>query len=86
MPFLTDLRANLNLGYDYQHGENHSNDFINTPKAWNNGYTVLESGNRINIKDGGVGRKYEFRPVSASSLISISTTTTPSRASTRLLT
>ena len=61
MPFLTDLRANLNLGYDYQHGENHSNDFINTPKAWNNGYTVLENGNRINIKDGGVSRKYEFQ-------------------------
>lgn len=61
MPFLTDLRANLNLGYDYQHGENHSNPFINTPVAWNNGYTVLENGNRINIKDGGVSRKYEFQ-------------------------
>ncbi|MDE5915456.1 MAG: SusC/RagA family TonB-linked outer membrane protein, partial [Duncaniella sp.] len=61
MPFLTDLRANLNLGYDYQHGENYSNFFINTPKAWNNGYTVLDNGNRINIKDGGVSRKYEFQ-------------------------
>ncbi len=61
MPFLTDLRANLNLGYDYQHGENYNNDFVNSPKAWNNGYTVLDNGNRINIKDGGVSRKYEFQ-------------------------
>lgn len=61
MPFLTDLRANLNLGYDYQHGENHSNPFVNTPIAWNNGFTVLDNGNRINIKDGGVSRKYEFQ-------------------------
>ena len=37
MPFLTDLRANLNLGYDYQHGENYNNPFVNTPKARNDG-------------------------------------------------
>jgi len=61
MPFLTDLRANLNLGYDYQHGENYSNDFINTPKAWNGGYAVIDNGVRRNIKDGGVNRKYEFQ-------------------------
>lgn len=61
MPFLPDLRANLNLGYDYQHGENYSNTFVNTPKAWNNGFSVLEDGSIRNIKDGGVSRKYEFQ-------------------------
>lgn len=61
MPFLPDLRANLNLGYDYQHGENYSNTFVNTPKAWNNGYSVLENGSIRNIKDGGVSRKYEYQ-------------------------
>lgn len=61
MPFLPDLRANLNLGYDYQHGENYSNTFVNTPKAWNNGYSVLENGSIRNIKDGGVSRKYGYQ-------------------------
>ena len=61
MPFLTDLRANLNLGYDYQHGENYSNPFVNTPAAWNGGYQVLDNGTLKTIKDGGVDRKYEFQ-------------------------
>ncbi|MDE5689524.1 MAG: TonB-dependent receptor plug domain-containing protein, partial [Duncaniella sp.] len=51
MPFLTDLRANLNLGYDYQHGENYNNPFVNTPKAWNDGYSVREDGSTRIIKD-----------------------------------
>lgn len=61
MPFLTDLRANLNLGYDYQHGENHSNNMINTPMSWNGGYQVKDNGELKTIKDGGVSRKYEFQ-------------------------
>ncbi|MDE5749583.1 MAG: SusC/RagA family TonB-linked outer membrane protein, partial [Duncaniella sp.] len=39
MPFLTDLRANLNLGYDYQHGENTNWTHMMTPDAWTGGYT-----------------------------------------------
>ena len=61
MPFLTDLRANLNLGYDYQHGENYNNAFVNTPAAWNGGYQVLDNGTLRTIKDGGVSRTREYQ-------------------------
>lgn len=57
MPFLTDLRANLNLGYDIQKGDWFGYYMPNTPKAWVNGYGVKldpNSDNVTTIKDGGV--------------------------------
>ncbi len=39
MPFLRELSANLNLGYDYSHGEEDQLYFANSPKAWNNGFS-----------------------------------------------
>lgn len=57
MPFLTDLRANLNLGYDIQKGDWFGYYMPNTPKAWVNGYDVKldpNSDNVTTIKDGGV--------------------------------
>lgn len=57
MPFLTDLRANLNLGYDIQEGNWFGYYYPNTPKAWDNGYGVKldpNSDNVTTIKDGGV--------------------------------
>jgi len=62
MPFLTDLRANLNLGYDYQHGENTNWKHRFTPDAWTGGYTVLDdAGKPFVIRDGGVSRNYEYQ-------------------------
>ncbi len=34
MPFLRELRANLNLGYDYADGKDHSYNWPFTPEAW----------------------------------------------------
>ena len=34
---------------------------MNTPKAWNDGYSVREDGSTRIIKDGGVSRTYEFQ-------------------------
>lgn len=55
MPFLTDLRANLNLGYDYSHGKenNYNNPF--SPAAWLEGH--YEAGNDDRIVDG-FGSRY----------------------------
>ncbi len=38
MPFLRDLRANLNLGYDYSHGEVSNLNAAGSPLAWKNGF------------------------------------------------
>ena len=57
MPFLTDLRANLNLGYDIQKGDKSEYYDPNTPQAWMSGYGVKLDPNSDNvtpIKDGGV--------------------------------
>ncbi|MDE6638493.1 MAG: TonB-dependent receptor [Muribaculaceae bacterium] len=66
MPFLTDLRANLNLGYDIQKGNWFGYSYPNTPKAWQNGYGVKlnpESDDVTVIKDGGVSatKQYQLR-------------------------
>ncbi|MDE6321691.1 MAG: TonB-dependent receptor [Muribaculaceae bacterium] len=34
MPFLRELRANLNLGYDYADGKNQNHQYPFTPEAW----------------------------------------------------
>lgn len=65
LPFLSDLRANLNLGYDYQHGENHSGNNPETPMAWYDGYSVLVEKDgkmeQTTVRDGGTSEKKEFQ-------------------------
>ena len=56
MPFLRELRANLNLGYDYQHGYCLSYNYLNSPLAWSSGYQVAnpsKPGTFQTVKDGG---------------------------------
>ena len=76
MPFLRELRANLNLGYDYSHGEVTSLNAYNSPVAWKNGFGVKYSdfggklgsaamplpkdGESINFKNGYTTRNNEF--------------------------
>lgn len=40
MPFLRDLRANLNLGYDYSHGSDLSYNTPFSPAAWKEGHRL----------------------------------------------
>ena len=61
MPFLTDLRANLNLGYDYQHGTWAGGNYPNTPNAWNSGYEVVINDKVEVIKDGGTSETNQFQ-------------------------
>lgn len=65
LPFLPELKANLNLGYDYQHGENRSGNAPFTPGAYDEGYSVLiENDGKIEqetIRDGGTYEKKEFQ-------------------------
>ncbi len=61
MPFLTDLRANLNLGYDYQHGTWSGGNYPNSPNAWNGGYEVIKDGKIETIKDGGTSCTDQFQ-------------------------
>lgn len=54
MPFLRELRANLNLGYDVAKGSWFGFDYANSPMAWRNGYSVMGSdGNPRQVRDGG---------------------------------
>lgn len=52
MPFLRDLRANLNLGYDYSKGNCTNLNSAFSPNAWKGGFSVLENGTAKNIKAG----------------------------------
>ncbi len=53
MPFLRELRANLNLGYDYNHGENAAYVMPNSPQAWDGSFAVRgDDGSTIYIKNG----------------------------------
>lgn len=62
MPFLTDLRANLNLGYDMSHGECLSGNGLYSPQAWADGYNYrADDGTVKTIKDGGTTRKMEHQ-------------------------
>ena len=40
MPFLRELRANLNLGYDYSHGEVATWVNPNAPAAWDGNFAI----------------------------------------------
>ena len=64
MPFLTDLRANLNLGYDIQKGDWFGYYYPNTPSAWVNGFGIKEdpdSDNVTTIKNGGVSAEKQHQ-------------------------
>ena len=50
MPFLRELRANLNLAYDYSHGECTNFDKPFSPAAWKSGHYV--PGSDIVVRDG----------------------------------
>lgn len=50
MPFLRDLRANLNLGYDYSHGSETSYNYPFSPQAWKDGHRA--PGVADELKDG----------------------------------
>ncbi len=53
MPFLRDLRANLNLGYDVSEGDVASVTFANSPKAWKQGNQIINANGDVQtIKDG----------------------------------
>ncbi len=56
MPFLQELRANLNLGYEYNRGNVHSMNLIGSPNAYKNGYYINASGDIS--RDNGYTRKY----------------------------
>ncbi len=60
MPFLRELRANLNLGYDYSHGECTSGDEAFSPAAWLGSFSYKEADGKIsNIQEGYVNWKKE---------------------------
>jgi len=58
MPFLNELRANLNLGYDYSHGESWNYDKPFSPQAWLGSFTVLpeDGGAPVTYKNGFTNR------------------------------
>ena len=54
MPFLRELRANLNLGYDVASGNWFGYNWAFSPMAWSNGYSIMGAdGNPVQIRDGG---------------------------------
>lgn len=64
MPFLRELRANLNLGYDYSHGENASYAQPNSPSAWDGNFAVFSQDGKTNtiyIKEGYGNRSKELQ-------------------------
>ena len=53
MPFLRELRANLNLGYDYSHGEVNNYEQPGSPAAWDSNFPVYgDDGSIVYIKEG----------------------------------
>lgn len=70
MPFLRELRANLNLGYDYSHGEVTNLNAAGSPLAWKNGfgfktvdfpdYPNPDGVESINLKNGYTTQGNEF--------------------------
>ncbi|MDE6270634.1 MAG: TonB-dependent receptor, partial [Muribaculaceae bacterium] len=57
MPFLRELRANLNLAYDYSHGECTNFDTPFSPAAWKDAHYV--EGSDVTVRDGYASRKKE---------------------------
>ena len=62
MPFLRDLHANLNLGYDYSKSDVTNITGANSPMAWKGGYTIKNSdGSTSIIHDGAETTKFEWQ-------------------------
>lgn len=60
MPFLRELRANLNLGYDFSHGENTSYAEPFSPQAWDGNFAWRTPANEtVYIQEGYGSRKIE---------------------------
>ena len=60
MPFLRELRANLNLGYDYSHGEVNNYEDAGSPAAWDSNFAVHgDNGSTVYIKEGYGSRNKE---------------------------
>ena len=57
LPFLPDLRANLNLGYEYNHGECWNYNYPFSPQAWKDGHYV--PGSDEPVHDGYAGKNKE---------------------------
>ena len=53
MPFLRELRANLNLGYDIARGSWFGYNYAFSPMAWRNGYEIPDGDAALTIRDGG---------------------------------
>lgn len=59
MPFLRELRANLNLGYEYSHGEDENLQGAGSPQAWLNGFAYYgPDGTTIYNKSGYTNKNY----------------------------
>lgn len=59
MPFLRELRANLNLGYDYSHGNQNNLQVAGSPQAYLNGIAYYaEDGSTVNLKEGYASKNY----------------------------
>lgn len=62
MPFLRDLHANLDLGYDYSKSDVTNITGANSPMAWKGGYTIKNSdGSTSIIHDGAETTKFEWQ-------------------------
>lgn len=57
MPFLQELRANLNLGYEYNHGNVNNYNYPFSPSAWKSGHYIPGDDNVY--KDGYASKYYE---------------------------
>ena len=68
MPFLRDLHANLNLGYEVSRSNVRNITFSNSPMAWKNGSDRLIDGEIKNVQDG-VGRYTRQHQVKVNTLL-----------------
>ncbi|MDE6556667.1 MAG: TonB-dependent receptor [Duncaniella sp.] len=59
LPFLPELRANLNLGYEYNKGECFTWEAPFSPQSWKNGHYV--PGSETPVYDGYSGKSYEYQ-------------------------
>ena len=59
LPFFPDLKANLNLGYEYNHGECTNYNFPFSPVAWKEGHYV--AGSDDPVYDGYTNKGKEFQ-------------------------
>lgn len=68
MPFLRDLHANLNLGYEISKSNVRNLTYSNSPMAWKNGSDRLVDGEIKNVQDG-VGRYNRQHQVKVNTLL-----------------